>query len=98
MSTTPKRLTALQEEIIDTLANDYEDLQQIQGMLDHPVPVDQLTSALWGLVEEGYIACYQPTKTEMKLVAQPDRQGLNSYWFALTKRGEQLLQTLEGVQ
>lgn len=92
MSTKPKQLTALQEEIIDVLANDYENLQQIQGMLDHPVPIDEIESALWALIEEGYVACYQPTKTEMKPVAHPNRQQLDIYWFALTEKGEQILE------
>lgn len=94
MSTKPKQLTTLQEEIIDALANDYEDLQQIQGMLDHPVPIDEIKSALWTLIEEGYVTCYQPTKREMKAVGQPERQQLDIYWFALTQRGEQVLQAL----
>jgi hypothetical protein len=94
MSTKPKHLTALQEEIMDALANDYEDLQQIQGMLSQAVPTDEIKSALWVLIEEGYVACYQPTKTEMKFVAHADRQRLDGYWFALTERGEQILHTL----
>lgn len=93
MSTKPEQLTILQEQIIDALANDYEDLKQIRGMLD--APESQIKSAIWTLIEEGYVACYQPTKTEMKTVDHPDRQGLDEYWFALTERGQQLLQTLE---
>ncbi|MDW8141712.1 MAG: hypothetical protein RMJ90_05465 [Candidatus Bipolaricaulota bacterium] len=95
MSTKPKQLTRLQEKIIDALANDYEDLQQIQEMLDHPTHTDEITSALWALIGEGYVVCYRPTKTEMKPVTHPDRQRLDHYWFALTKRGEEILQALE---
>jgi len=93
MSTQPKELTALQEQIIDALANDYEDLKQIREMLN--VPESDIQSALWQLICEEYIACYQPTKTALKPVAHPDRQRLDEYWFALTPKGEQLLIALE---
>jgi hypothetical protein len=93
MSTQPKELTTLHEQIIDALANDYEDLQQIRGMLN--APESTIKSALWQLICEGYVACYQPTKTELKPVAHPDRQQLDNYWFALTPKGEQLLIGLE---
>ncbi len=93
MSTKPEQLTILQEQIIDALANDYEDLKQIRGMLD--APESRIKSAIWTLIEEGYVACYQPTKTKMKTVDHPDRPALDEYWFALTPKGEQLLIALE---
>jgi hypothetical protein len=93
MSTQPKELTTLHEQIIDALANDYEDLQQIRGMLN--APESTIKSALWQLICGEYVACYQPTKTELKPVAHPDRQQLDNYWFALTPKGEQLLIGLE---
>lgn len=95
MSTQQKRLTALQEQIVDALANDYESLEQIREMLDQPTPNDEIKSALWGLIEEGYVACYSPQKAGMDPVAHPDRQQLDSYWFGLTKQGERMLETLE---
>ncbi len=94
MSTKHKQLTTLQEQIIDALANDYEDIEQLRGMLDQPTPDEELKSALSALIKEGYVACYQPTKTEMKPVAHPDCQQLDDYWFGLTDKGEQLQQTL----
>ncbi len=95
MSTKSEQLTTLQEQIIDALANDYEDLKQIRGMLEQAVPESEIKSTLWQLIREEYIACYQPTKTELKPVAHPNRQRLDEYWFALTPKGEQLLTVLE---
>ena len=95
MNTQQKKLTKLEEQIIDALANDYENLEQIRNMLDQPIPDSKIKTTLWTLIQEGYIACYAPTKMTMKIVAHPERQHLDDYWYALTNRGEQLLITLE---
>lgn len=95
MSTRRKGLTELQEQIIDVLANDYESLEQISGMIDSSVPLSQIETDLWTLIQEGYVACYAPTKTEMKRVTHPERRKLGGYWFALTRKGERLLSALE---
>ncbi len=76
MSTKHKQLTTLQEQIIDALANNYEDVEQLRGMLDQPTPDEELQSALWALLKEGYVACDHPT--EMKPVAHPDCQQLDN--------------------
>lgn len=95
MSTPQKGLAELQEQIIDALANDYESLEQISEILDSSVKLSQTKTALWTLIQEGYVACYVPTKTEMKPVAYPERRKLGAYWFALTQGGERLLSALE---
>ena len=95
MSTRHKGLTELQERIIDALANDYESLEQISEMIDSSVKVSLLKTALWALIQAGDVACYAPTKTEMKSVAPPERRKLGAYWFALTQKGEQILSALE---
>ena len=95
MSTRQKGLTELQEQIIDVLANDYESLEQISGMIDSSVPLSQIETDLWTLIQERYVACYAPTKTKMKLVTHPERRELGSYWFALARKGERLLSALE---
>jgi hypothetical protein len=95
MSARQKGLTELQGQIIDVLANDYESLEQISGMIDSSVPLSQVKTALWTLIQEEHVACYAPTKTEMKLVTHPERRKLGGYWFALTSKGERLLSVLE---
>jgi len=93
MSTQQKKLTVLEKEIVDALANDYENLAQIREMVNLSEMNALMTSALWSLIQEKYVLCYltTPTKTEMEAVAQPERESLHDYWFALTKKGEQLL-------
>jgi len=95
MSTPQKSLTELQEQSIDILANDYESLEQIREILDSSVKLNQVKTALWPLIQEGYVACYVPTKAEMELVAYPERRKLDAYWFALTQGGKRLLSALE---
>ncbi len=95
MSTRQKGLTELQEQIIDALANDYESLEQISEMIDSSVTLSQIKTALWALIQEEYVACYAPTKTEMKPVTHPERRRLGASWFALTPKGEQILSALE---
>ena len=90
-----KGLTELQERIIDALANDYESLEQISEMIDSSVKLSLLKTALWALIQEGYVACYAPTKTEMKSGAPPERRQVGAYWFTLTHKGEQILSALE---
>ncbi|MBI3801976.1 MAG: hypothetical protein HY268_34035 [Deltaproteobacteria bacterium] len=94
MNTPQKGLTELQEQIIDALANDYESLEQISEILDSSGKLSQVKTALWTLIQEGYVACYVSTKMEMKPAAYPERRKLDAYWFALTQGGEQLLSVL----
>ncbi len=88
-------MTRLQEQIIDALANDFESIEQIRQMLDQPLTNAQIEAALWELIRETFVTCYEPIQTELKSVAHPERQRLGDYWFALTKTGEQSLIELE---
>jgi hypothetical protein len=85
----------LQEWIIDALANDYENLDLIGKMIDSSITSNQIETVLWTLIQEGYVACHAPTKTEMKPVAHPEYGKLDTYWFALTQKGKRLLSALE---
>ncbi len=95
MKTQQKKLAKLEEEIIDALANDYEGLNQLRDMLGQPIADNELKEALWTLIQEGYISCHRPTKTEMEAVIHPDCRHLSDYWYALTDTGEGLLGTIE---
>jgi len=95
MSAQQKGLTELQEQIIDVLANDYESLEQISGMIGSSVPLSHIEADLWTLIQEEHVAGYAPTKTKMKRVTHPERRKLGGYWFALTSKGERLLSALE---
>ncbi len=95
MSHQHKDLTELQECIIDVLANDYESLEQISEMVGPSITLSQVKATLWTLIQETYVACYAPTKTEMESVIYPEHQKLGTYWFTLTKKGEQLLSDFE---
>lgn len=95
MSVQFKNLTELQTQIIDALANDFEDVERICEMVELDADRREIEAALWGLIEEGIVACYTPTKVEMRHVDTPDRPKLSAYWFALTEKGEQLLTALE---
>jgi hypothetical protein len=91
------RLSLLQQEIIDCLANDYEDLKQIHQMLDRSVSQAEIREALWGLIQGGYVACFEPSQTAMVPVPKPDLQRLDAYWFALSELGEKALAELEAA-
>ena len=94
MSTRTKELTKHQKRIIDALANDYENIEQVRELIGSDISSERLNDDLWTLIQEGYVACFSSTATAMQPVRHPQRQGLNAYWFALTKRGEQLLSSL----
>ena len=95
MSTRQKGLTKLQEQIVDALADDYEDMEQIRNLIGVRATDRQIQEALWALLAEGYVAGYSSTKTAMKRITRPERPQLGSYWFALTKKGEQLFSALQ---
>lgn len=94
MSTRTKELTKHQKSIIDALANDYENIKHVRELISSDLNSEHLTDGLWTLIQEGYVGCFSSTSTTMQPVRRPQRQNLNAYWFALTKRGEQLLSSL----
>lgn len=95
MSGPTNDLTELQAEILDALANDFEDIQRIYEMIGSMATRGEVESALWRLVEKGLVACYAPGKTRMDLVHRPVRRLLDTYWFALSEEGERFLAALE---
>ena len=94
MSTRTKELTKHQRDILDALANDYENIRHIRELIGFDISSKRLNDDLWTLIQEGYVGCFSSTAATMEPVRHPQRQGLNSYWFALTKLGEQLLSSL----
>jgi hypothetical protein len=85
---TPDRL---KHEILELLANDYEDLDQLSDLLGQAVPPERLEEALRELIREGLVGCFRPSKTELRPVRTPDLSKLHTYWFALTEEGERRL-------
>jgi hypothetical protein len=81
----------LEKEIIDALANDYENLDQMHQIMNQSRKNTSIVDTLWSLIQEGYIACFLPVAAEMRLITQPERSLLSDYWLALTEKGEQLL-------
>lgn len=92
-----RQLTDLQVEIVGALANDYEDLAQIHAMVESDVERSEIASALWKLIELGYVTCYEPTRHDMTPVAEPEEARLQTFWFGLSDAGEAFLANLEAA-
>ncbi len=93
MSPTPKLPTIdeLKHEVLEVLANDYEDLEQLRDLLGK-VPSQRLREALWELIQEGLVECLRPSRTALHPVSNPNPSELATYWFALTEEGERRLE------
>lgn len=86
-----EQLSILAWEILDCLADDSEDLKQIQNiMVDKGLSYDEaeLRAELKTLIREGYIRCYEPVGYILQKISRPDLRKLNHYWFGLTRLGE----------
>lgn len=92
-----RQLTELQTEIIDALANDYEDLAQIHAMVGSDLDRSEIVAALWELIEMGYVLCYESTRYDMIPVKDPEEDRLRVFWFGLSDAGETFLATLEAA-
>lgn len=90
----PAELTRHQKMIIDVLADDYENVNEITSALGASISKRQIEDAVWCLIEKGMVDCFHAEKTGMEPVSNPDITKLNEYWFILSQTGELALETL----
>ena len=95
MSIELQNMTLLQRQIVESLANDLENLGHIREFSPAGTSEDQLYEALKVLIADGIVICYASSEKELIPVPTPNYTSLSQYWFGLSERGEQLLRAME---
>ncbi len=92
-----KALTLLQLDLLDCLADGYEDLEQIVKLMDYKrahgnkqadYTKAELYENLEFLIREGYVRFYEPKGTSLVEGKALDNQKLDWYYFELTEKGK----------
>ncbi|MCS6903441.1 MAG: hypothetical protein NZO41_04105 [Candidatus Bipolaricaulota bacterium] len=86
-----EEISELAYEILDCLADDHENLEQIEKIMadkDLCYSEAELREELKRLIGASYVRCYEPVGYKLQRVSQPDFRKLSRYWFELTPKGE----------
>ncbi len=94
MATPDANLTELQFVILDGMADDYEDIEQLylyakRDLAEdkHQYPLREIVDEIGRLLREGYIEAKYSNNKELAPLQPLDFTALHHYWFGATEKG-----------